>query len=328
MAETPEEEQRRRRRKHLVRGLLVGGAAVGLPALLNALVSTRAKKLSGATWAEPKPYRSGDGTITYRELGKGPPLLLLHSFGTGHSSLEWREAAERLAGGHRVIVPDLLGWGGSEKPQRTYDSELYISLVADLLENLVGGRAVVLAAGMSAAYAVQVAVDHPETVRALGLITPLGIEAHGDEPDFKDAMVHRMLRLPVLGTSALNVYTSRSGITNHLRREVYADPGKVDDALVSEYYRLAHQAGAHAALAAYLAGYLNFGAREALGQLDVPVWIGWGRKAVSPPVESADLWLRHKSDAALDIFEDAALMPHAECPADLVDAVERFLTQL
>lgn len=328
MAETPEEEQRRRRRRHLVRGLLVGGAAVGLPALLNALVSKRAKKLPGASWGESRPYRSSDGTLTYHELGKGLPLLLLHSFGTGHSSLEWRDAAEELAGSYRVVVPDLLGWGGSEKPQRTYDNELYIAQVTDLLENLVGERAVVLAAGMSAAYAVQVAIDRPELVQALGLVTPLGIEAHGDEPDFKDAMVHRMLRLPVLGTSALNVYTSRSGITNHLRREVFADPGRVDDRLVGEYYRLAHQPGAHAALAAYLAGYLNFGVREALAQLDVPMWIGWGRRAVSPPVESADLWLRHKSDAALDIFEDAGLMPHCETPSQFVEAVERFLSQL
>ena len=328
MAETPEEEQRRRRRRHLVRGLLMGGAAVGVPALFNALVSNRAKRLTPPTWGEAKPYRSSAGTVQYRELGEGSPVLLLHSFGPGHSALEWRGAAEALAQHHRVLVPDLLGWGASEKTSRTYDSELYIALVGDLLENLVGERAVVLAAGMSAAYAVQVAVDHPERVRALGLLVPLGIEIHGDEPDFKDAMVHRMLRLPVLGTSALNVYTSRNGIANHLRREVYADADKVDDALVDQHYGNAHQAGAHAALAAYLAGYLNHGVRDALGRLDAPVWIGWGRQTVSPPVESADLWLRSLPDADLDIFENAGLLPHSESPAEVAAKVRQVFERL
>ena len=131
---------------------------------------------------------------------------------------------------------------------------------------MVGERAVLVAAGLPAAYAVQLGVDQPELVRALALVVPLGMELHGDEPDLKDAVVHRLLRLPVLGTSALNLFTSRSGITSYLRREVYASPALVDDALVEEHYRNSHLPGAHAALAAYLAGYLNHGVRDALGR--------------------------------------------------------------
>ncbi len=54
-------------------------------------------------------------------------------------------------------------------------------------------------------------------MRALVLVSPLGIEAACEEPDLKDAVIHRLLRLPVFGTSALNVYSSRNGIAHHLR---------------------------------------------------------------------------------------------------------------
>ena len=88
----------------------------------------------------------------------------------------------------------------------------------------------------------------PEVAQARqqGLIRAAsGIEIHGEEPDLKDAMVHRALRLPVVGTSALNVYTSRSGIAHHLRT-IFRDgwictayePSNVYDGTEGELYRV------------------------------------------------------------------------------------------
>lgn len=328
-AQTREEEQRQKRRKRLIQGLAMGSAAIGVPALLNTLVSRRARRLPSATWGSGDRYAWKDGDVVFQRLGEGRPLVLVHSFGPGHSATEWRRAAEILAADFRVHVPDLLGWGQSDKAaSTTYDGELYIELLSDFLRDVVGAKALLVAAGLPAAYAVQIGVDQPELVRALALVTPLGVELHGDEPDLKDAVVHRLLRLPVLGTSALNLFTSVSGITNYLRREVYASPALVDDALVEEHYRNSHLPGAHAALAAYLAGYLNHGVREVLTHLALPVWIGWGRRAPSPTVESADLWLRHLPEADLEVFEHCGVLPHAESPEEFSRKLQQYLVRL
>ena len=207
-AQTREEEQRKRRRKRLIRGLIMGSAAIGVPALLNQMVSRRARGLPAATWGSGDRYAWVHGDIVFQRLGQGKPLVLVHSFGPGHSSTEWRRAAEILAADHHVHVPDLLGWGQSEKAAPAYDGELYIRLLGDFLADVVKAPAIVVAAGLPAAYAVQLAVDQPELVRAVAMVVPLGTELHGDEPDLKDAVVHRLLRLPVLGTSALNLFTS------------------------------------------------------------------------------------------------------------------------
>lgn len=306
----------------------MGGAAIGVPALVNAMVSRRARQLPITSWGSGDTWDSKHGKIVYQRLGEGEPLVLLHTFGPGHSALEWRRTAEELARDHLVFAPDLLGWGNSEKPSRNYDSELYLELLGDFLQEIVGTQAVVVAAGMTAAYATQLAADRPESIRALALVVPLGIELHGDEPDFKDAVVHRLLRLPILGTSALNVFTSRTGLGGYLRREVYCSPTAVDDALVDEHYRSSHQEGARAALAAYLSGYLNHGVREVLAQLQTPTWIAWGRHAVSPTVETADLWLRHLPSAELEVFELAGLLPHTESPEEFCSKLELFLGKL
>jgi pimeloyl-ACP methyl ester carboxylesterase len=327
MTRSREDEQRRKRRKRLLQGILVGGAAIGIPALANLLIERRAGRLEAPSWGRTRRYAWRYGEVLFQRLGNGPAILLLHSLGPGHDSHEWRRVAEILAERYTVLAPDLLGWGRSEKPAIAYDGELYIQFVSDFLHDVVRERAAVVAAGLPAAYAAQVAVDEPEALSALALVSPLGIEIHGDEPDLKDAVIHRLLRLPVLGTTTLNLYTTRSGIANHLRREVFAEPERADAAEVEHHYRASHQRGAQAALAAYLAGYLNHSVEETLGRVTQPVWLAWGRLAANPPVEAADLWVHALPEPELEVFETAGSLPHAEAPTAFCQRLEGFLTR-
>src|SRR5262245_24682034 len=52
--------------------------------------------------------------IRFVEAGSGPPLLLLHDFLSSH--VAWDDVVPELAAHFRVIVPDLPGFGESEKP--------------------------------------------------------------------------------------------------------------------------------------------------------------------------------------------------------------------
>lgn len=325
---TSEEEERRRRRKRIVQGLVAGGAAIGIPALFNAAIARRARRIDSTLWGRRHRYAWELGDVVFQRLGEGEPLLLLHSFGPGHDSIEWRSAAERLAETAQVFAPDLPGWGRSERPSLDYDAELYIDFVIDFLIDLVRRRAVIVASGLSASYAVQVAVDRPELVRGLVLVCPVGIDLAGDEPDLKDAVIHRLLRLPVVGTSALNVYASRNGIATHLTKEVYAQQDLVTEALVDHYWKGAHEEGSRAAFAAYLSGYLNHRATKALPRLACPVLVVWGRKAKSPAVESSDLWMHQLPEAELEVIENAGLVPHDEAPETFRARIAKFLDTL
>jgi len=326
---TSEEEQRRRRRKRILRGLLVGGAAIGVPALVNAAIARQARRVAPAAWGRRHRYAWELGDVVFQRVGEGdPPLVLLHSFGPGHDAVEWRELAQALGERYQIFAPDLPGWGRSDRPSLDYDAELYIDFLIDFLIDLVRRRAVVIASGLSAAYAVQAAVDRPELLRGLVLVCPLGVETGGDEPDLKDAVIHRLLRLPVVGTSALNVYSSRRGVEHHLREEVYAASDGVDEALVDHYWKGAHEEGSRAALAAYLSGYLNHRVARAVPRLKLPTLLVWGREARHPNVESADLWLRANPEAELEIVERAGILPHAEAPGRFAALVDQFLAGL
>lgn len=69
-----------------------------------------------------------------QEEGSGPPLLLIHGFGT--STYTWRRLAPELAKSHRVIAVDLKGFGQSDKPMDTrYSVFDQAELIAQLIED-------------------------------------------------------------------------------------------------------------------------------------------------------------------------------------------------
>ncbi|HEX7663265.1 MAG TPA: alpha/beta hydrolase, partial [Polyangiaceae bacterium] len=71
----------------------------------------------------------------YRELGDGPPLLLVHGLMT--ASYSWRYVAPKLAETYRVIVPDLPGAGGSDKViDATYSLSALATWVGEFMDAL------------------------------------------------------------------------------------------------------------------------------------------------------------------------------------------------
>ena len=72
--------------------------------------------------------------LYYEEQGKGPPILLLHGFGT--STYTWRHITPELARTHRVIAVDLKGFGQSDKPfDERYSVLDQAELIAQLIED-------------------------------------------------------------------------------------------------------------------------------------------------------------------------------------------------
>src|SRR4029079_1064524 len=66
------------------------------------------------------------------ERGEGPPVLLIHGFGT--NTFTWRHISPDLARDHRVIAVDLKGFGRSDKP---FDERYAASDQAELLTELI-----------------------------------------------------------------------------------------------------------------------------------------------------------------------------------------------
>lgn len=68
----------------------------------------------------------------YHEMGEGRPLILLHGSGMGVSGWEnWRGVMPDLARHHRVLAPDIVGFGFTERPEGAeYNIKLWVKHLA------------------------------------------------------------------------------------------------------------------------------------------------------------------------------------------------------
>ncbi|MFC5908673.1 alpha/beta fold hydrolase [Streptacidiphilus monticola] len=104
--------------------------------------------------------------------GSGSPIVLLHGFPQTH--LMWRHVAERLAGEHTVICPDLRGYGASDKPAATgpevYSKRTMAADVVAVAAALGHERFALVGHDRGALVAFRAGLDHPETLTHLGIL--------------------------------------------------------------------------------------------------------------------------------------------------------------
>ena len=113
-----------------------------------------------------------DSAMTYREVGAGPPVLLLH--GNPTSSYLWRHVLRRAAsldgGSRRWIALDLIGMGGSGKPDLAYRLVDHIAYVDAFVEALGLSDLVLVGHDWGVTLALDRLRRHPQDVRAVALM--------------------------------------------------------------------------------------------------------------------------------------------------------------
>lgn len=185
-----------------MKSLLVGATACVAAAAAPALMAT--PRASGDRIDDPdlKTISIHGNRVAYRDQGSGEVLLLVH--GMGGSSQTWRDVIPALAGKYRVIAPDLLGHGQSDKPRGDYSVGAFAVLLRDLLDELGITKVTVVGHSLGGGVAMQFAHQHRRYCRRMILISSGGFG--GD--------VGRILRLLSLPGSefVLPVIASRPAV--------------------------------------------------------------------------------------------------------------------
>jgi 4,5:9,10-diseco-3-hydroxy-5,9,17-trioxoandrosta-1(10),2-diene-4-oate hydrolase len=119
---------------------------------------------------------TGGYDISIAEMGAGPVVIFIHGSGPGASGTSnFRHNAQAFVdAGYRVILPDLVGYGQSSKPEGIdYPLELFTQTLLEALarHGVTGGSLV--GNSLGGGIALQIALDHPEfTVDRLILMAP------------------------------------------------------------------------------------------------------------------------------------------------------------
>ena len=119
----------------------------------------------------------GGIATNYHDVGTGDPVLLIHGSGPGVSAwANWRAVLPVLGENHRVIAPDVLGFGYTERPGGiTYDMATWTEHLLGLLDALGLEQVAVVGNSFGGALALNLATCHPERVSRLVLMGSVGV---------------------------------------------------------------------------------------------------------------------------------------------------------
>ena len=259
--------------------------------------------------------------------GRGEPIVLLH--GLGNNCLVWRRVIPALAASHRVITPDLPGFGHSDPAQRGPLLVAYIETVIALIEEQAGGRPVVLIGNsVGGAVALRIALDRPELVARLVLVDPAGVGRGVPEwwQLVRAEPVVRVLASPLLAVAPRSAIREMVGLA--YRHMAFADPGAVSDRSVR---MLANLLDTREKLMRFLAiahdVVTSFEAevQACERQLHCPVLVLWGREDRLVPLHDALALLERIDRAELRIIDRAGHLPHLERPREFLAALDGFV---
>lgn len=260
------------------------------------------------------------------EAGSGPALLILH--GTGGHAETYQRNIGPLSKYFRVIVPDMIGHGFTDRPDLDYTLDDFADHLFGLLDVLGIDKAHVSGESLGGCIAAWMTIRNPERVDRLVLNT--GIL---DRPDAKGLVqladleqrtktlaedcsldtVRRRLQWLVLDKDTMTEEMV------HIRHRIYNQPGMIDSVIRVMGAVLSMNRGL------YKGG--DYLARERMAQISRPTLVLWSDHNPGKPYDVIKPAIDLIPDAEVHIIKDAAHWPQFEQPDAVNGLMIDFLTR-
>lgn len=304
-------------------------AALIIPKVLNDITFAFSKPIDNPLLGEYKIFRYNDYNIFYTQKGSGHPLLLIHGIGAGASSYSFRKNFDELSKDYKVYAIDLLGFGQSDRPRIDYTAELFTDIISDFVKYIIKQKTAVVAISLSAAFVIKAASKNPLYFDKMVLVGPTGIINLTKPTKVFEEALYRTLRSPYMGTSVYNMITSRMGIKEFLKRNLYYNEEMVTDEMIEHYYNSCHFKGINSkyATASFLSGHMNADISEELQNITIPMLTIWGKNAKLSPEQESKEFEDLNSNVKTLIYKDCGMSPNEEYSQKLNDDVLSFLSQ-
>lgn len=223
----------------------------------------------------------------------GPPLVLLHGLAGSHRW--WRYVIPAFARRFDVVVPELVGFGGSRPAPRQPDMPEMASLMNDWLVRIGLERVDLVGHSMGAEIAIHLAAGAPERLRRLVLASAAGV------PREISAAAGARLATEL---ARLRAWGRRSFVATIAADSLRAGPFTL-------YRTLRH--------------LLADDVRPLLPRVRQPTLLVWGADDPITPVRDAHVMRNLLPDARLHVLADASHNVMADRPDEFVRLVTDFL---
>jgi len=248
--------------------------------------------------------------IRYLESGKGDEnIVLIH--GLGASADRWEFVIPEFSKNYRVIVPDLIGFGHSDKPMVDYTAKFFTDFLSNFLNKLKIKKTNILGSSLGGQITADYTSKNQEIVEKLVLISPSGIMKHSTPA--LDAYV--MAALYPNSEGAKNAFQMMAGPTR-----------QVNQRIIEDFVKRMKLPNAKMAFMSTLLGLKNAEIlTKTLMKIKIPALIIWGENDPVIPIKYADEFVSSIQDCRFYMMDNCGHTPYVDEPLKFTKLVLNFL---
>jgi len=211
--------------------------------------------------AEEKFVTVGENKIRYLEDGHSDhTVVLVH--GLGASAERWEHVIPYLRKKFHLIIPDLIGYGYSDKPDVDYTIEFFEKFLSEFLETVGITKSTVIGSSLGAQAAVECAINQNKSIQKLVLVAPSGINRRTNPAS--DA--YGMAAMYPYHQSAQNAFEMMAGKNK-----------TVESHIIEDFVKRMKMPNAKLAFISTLLGLKNANPiAERLHKISIPTLVIWG----------------------------------------------------
>jgi pimeloyl-ACP methyl ester carboxylesterase len=248
-------------------------------------------------------------SIHYFDLGSGPVVVLLH--GLGSRKEDWLPVLEPMAQKYRLLVPDQIGFGKSDKPLLDYSVQTYVDFLNEFLRQMKVEKASLvgesLGGWIAALYVAEIGGGaHMVPVEKLVLVDAAGLKQDQPIPDLNPSSLVAMRGVMEA------VFYDTSWVNEDALRKIFTDKLAVHDGYT---------------VRSFLANPTRDKERldDRLESIKVPTLVTWGKQDKLLPITSGERYAAGITGAKLVTFDKCGHVPPIEKTEEFLAAVTGFL---
>jgi len=272
------------------------------------LVSTIDAKI-----VEEKFLQIDGNKIRYLESGDSKQtLVLVH--GLGASAERWEHVIPLFADNFRIIVPDLIGFGLSDKPQVDYTPEFFSEFLEKFFVASGTKRPYLVGSSLGGQISVEYTVSHPNNVEKLILVSPAGVMKQSTPA--LDAYI--LAALYPNEHSAKNAFELMEGSGDN-----------IDQKIINGFIERMRLPNAKLAFMSTVLGLKNSELiTSKLSSISVPTLIIWGSRDPVIPINHADSFVSAIQDCQFFRMDGCGHTPYVQDPCTFASKVLEFLNNV
>lgn len=235
-----------------------------------------------------------------------PPVLLLH--GLGGSADRWTKVIPYLSRKYRLIIPDIIGFGYSDKPHVEYTIDFFIKFIKKFLNILNISDVNIIGSSFGGLLALEYAIKYEEEIKKLTLVAPAGMMRY-----VSTTLKHYI-------SAAL--YPTYENVQRAYREMIY-DSSMVSEDSIEDFINRMNLPNSKYAFMSTLMSFNDHPKLADRLKINIPTLIIWGRKDKVIPVRYAKKFKIPNSKIVL--LDNCGHYPHIEKIEEFIRIILKFL---